>query len=105
MLQGNLFRKFRDLIIGLQHISTLKRETILPEQECVGNNDIIYLNRTITTDIRRFTNMDENKNGISIRKLKHKHEMKSIPMQEVHGVPETRTCHRKSSYVNIVRGR
>ena len=35
-LQGALFRKFRDVIMGLKHISTLIRTSTLTDQERVG---------------------------------------------------------------------
>ena len=37
-LQDNLFRKCRDMVMGLKHISTLKRVPILSDQEHVVNN-------------------------------------------------------------------
>jgi len=41
-LQGNLFRKFRDLVLGYKHISDLNEESPKsgesPSQECIGNN-------------------------------------------------------------------
>ena len=37
-LQSNLFRIFRDVVMGLKHISTLKRPPISADQERVGNN-------------------------------------------------------------------
>ena len=37
-LQGNLCRIFRDVVMGLKHISTLKIPPISADQERVGNN-------------------------------------------------------------------
>ena len=41
-LQGNLFRKFRHLVLGYQHISEVNDESPKsgesPSQECIGNN-------------------------------------------------------------------
>ena len=37
-LQGNLFRIFRDVLMVLKHIITLRIPPISPDQERVGNN-------------------------------------------------------------------
>jgi hypothetical protein len=41
-LQGNLFRKFQDVIMGHKHINSLKQETTpAPSQERVGGNRLL----------------------------------------------------------------
>ena len=35
-LQGGLFRKFRDVLLGLAHLSTLRVPAGLPGEECVA---------------------------------------------------------------------
>lgn len=35
-LQGSLFRKFKDIIMGQKHINTLKTSAMSPSQERVG---------------------------------------------------------------------
>jgi hypothetical protein len=37
-LQGSLFRKFREVIMGHRHIDSLKEATPTPTQECVGED-------------------------------------------------------------------
>ena len=37
-LQGNLFRSFRDVILGYNHVGTLKREPHIPIEERVGKD-------------------------------------------------------------------
>jgi KUP system potassium uptake protein len=39
-LQGSLFRKFRDVIMGHKHIDSLKEVTTTPSQERVGQSDM-----------------------------------------------------------------
>ncbi len=39
-LQGSLFRKFRDVIMGQKHIDSLKEATTTPSQERVGQSDM-----------------------------------------------------------------
>jgi hypothetical protein len=39
-LQGSLFRKFRDVIMGRKHIDSLKEPTTTPSQERVGQSDM-----------------------------------------------------------------
>ena len=45
-LQGALFRRFRDVIMGLQHISILKMSTTPADQERVGNNESLESNNS-----------------------------------------------------------
>ena len=67
-LQGNLFRKFRDLVLGYKHISDLNEESPKsgesPSQECIGNN--IY-DKNITGGIGAGDSqpLNNNKNRIS----------------------------------------
>ena len=35
-LQGHLFRRFRDVILGYSHVNTLRRDTAVPPEERVG---------------------------------------------------------------------
>ena len=37
-LQGNLFRRFRDVILGYSHVDTLKRDITTQLEERVGND-------------------------------------------------------------------
>jgi len=37
-LQGALFRKFRDVVMGREHVDTLNRPVLAPSQERVGNH-------------------------------------------------------------------
>jgi len=39
-LQGALFRKFRDVVMGKEHVSTLKRTVLDPSQERVGFHEL-----------------------------------------------------------------
>jgi len=39
-LQGALFRKFRDVVMGKEHVSTLKRTVLDPSQERVGSHEM-----------------------------------------------------------------
>ena len=50
-LQSSLFRKFRDVIMGLKHIRILKMDATLSDQECVGNNVEMGLNKTVPMEI------------------------------------------------------
>ena len=50
-LQGALFRKFRDVIMGLLHIDTLKMPTTPTNQERVVNNVIMESNESNTDQI------------------------------------------------------
>ena len=50
-LQGALFRKFRDVIMGLLHINTLKMPTTPTNQERVVNNMIMESNESNTDQI------------------------------------------------------
>ena len=56
-LQGNLFKKFRDVVMGLEHISTLKTVPPSVDQERVGNNV------TLDTNIKGNNNVNESTNG------------------------------------------
>jgi hypothetical protein len=44
-LQGSLFRKFRDVIMGHKHIDSLKGTTMTPSQERVGQKDMTEIVR------------------------------------------------------------
>ena len=55
-LQGALFRKFRDVVMGMKHINTLKRTALDPSQERVGNHKMV-------SDKRPETNSLEYKEG------------------------------------------
>ena len=49
----------------LQHISALKRDHILIDQEHAGNNVVTAINKTGTTDVHRSMNMIPNENDVS----------------------------------------
>ena len=78
-LQVNLFRKFRDLIMGLRHVSSLKRETTIVEQEHIENNGTsglsqtikIEMNKTVTTDVSRSANVNKFNSDISRIEINH----------------------------------
>jgi hypothetical protein len=38
-LQGSLFIKFKKVIMGEEHVSTLKKPSLVPDKERVGNQD------------------------------------------------------------------
>ena len=79
---NNLFRKFGDVIMGLRRISSLKRETTLTAQECVGNKNMLELNKIIMIDVHRYVNMDGIKNNVSKKETSHKRERKLINMEK-----------------------
>ena len=56
-LQESLFRKFRDVIMGDEHISTLKRGTTSIDQECIGSNITTKTSKSVSTEIRRSANV------------------------------------------------
>ena len=60
ILQGALFRKFRDVIMGLQHISTLKVQTTPADQERVGNNVTLESNNSKPGQINESTGTGAN---------------------------------------------
>jgi hypothetical protein len=49
-LQGSLFRKFQDVIMGQKHIDSLKEATTTPSQERVGQSDMTEIVGIGTTD-------------------------------------------------------
>lgn len=50
-LQGALFRKFRDVVMGMKHINTLKRTALDPSQERVGNHKMVSDKRPETNSL------------------------------------------------------
>ena len=50
-LQGALFRKFRDVVMGMKHINTLKRTVLDPSQERVGNHKMVSDKRPETNSL------------------------------------------------------
>ena len=72
-IQGSLFRKFRDVVIGIRYIISLKREIILADQERVDDNGTSGLNKTVKTEVNktvtidgsRFTNMVKINSNVS----------------------------------------
>ena len=66
-LQGALFRKFRDVIMGLKHISILIRTPTLTDQERVGNNVGLESNSepdNIDQNIRTVREKDRKTNNV-----------------------------------------
>ena len=57
-LQGRLFRKFRDVVLGYIHISELKDEPAKSDlntnQECVGCNLLMETKENVKNDKRGF---------------------------------------------------
>ena len=110
-LQGNLFRKFRDMVMGLKHISTLRRVPILADQEYVVNNVTLESNNSrnilkdesanITTDsqtVREIIGEDNN-----VVKDKNQNAHNDIIIEEVkHDVVGDIPIHR-ISYAEIVK--
>ena len=110
-LQGALFRKFRDVIMGLKHISTLIRTSTLTDQERVGNNVGLESNsesvnigqdiRTVrgkgrkTSDVRNITVHDA---GVSYNQAKGNIHGSKTEHDTAVDIP----VHRKS-YADIVR--
>ena len=103
-LQGNLFRKFRDVIMVLQHISTLKRKFTLTDQEHVRNNGIAVIHNTGTMDVRGSENMILNNNDVSTSEASHTFKKEIFVMHEIHDVTKIRMYNRNESYDNIVKG-
>ena len=56
-LQGNLFRKFRDMIMDLEHISISERNTTVSDQECIGSTVGTELNKPLPTEIIKSDNI------------------------------------------------
>ena len=69
-LQGNLLHKLRYLTMGIRHVSSLKREITIADQERVENNGTLDLNKTVKTKMNKTITEDvresENVNEISI---------------------------------------
>ena len=97
--------------MGLRHVSSLERETNIVAQERVENNGTSDLNKTVKTemnktateDVRRSSNVDKINSDVSKKEINHGHDRKLIPMNKLHEVPSTNTCHRKESCADIVR--
>jgi len=92
LLQRSLFRKFRDVIIGLEHIPILKMDAIASDQEHVVNTVETVLNKSLPTEIAKSDNIateecDIGKSGI---RKDDANMNKSI--------------HRKQTYAQIVVG-
>jgi hypothetical protein len=51
-LQGSLFVKFRDVIMGLAHISTLRHPSLAPVKERVGTQDIQDMDEPDLTKVK-----------------------------------------------------
>ena len=72
-LRGSIFRKFRDVIMGLRHASSLKREITIVDQERARNNGTsdlnktvkIKINKTVMEDVSRSVNVDNIHSDIS----------------------------------------
>ena len=90
--------------MGLQCIRTLKIETSLIDQECVGNNVLRVINETNTTDGRGSVNTLSINNDVSTSEISDARKNQIIDVREKHDVPKIKTYYRKSSYDNIVIG-
>ena len=94
-LQGNLFRKFRDVIMGLKHISTLKEAETLTNQERVGNNVTLDLATYRDTYKNEFVNIPADVQTVS---------RTVTEIQKMDDVNKSTPVHRKS-YAEIVQSR
>ena len=104
-LQGSLFRKFRDVIMGLQHISTLKAEPILVDQERVGRNVDLKSSESKLVLKDEFTNIPDHSRTLRETGLKINHASTDIGHDVhsvIHGGHVDTPVHRKS-YADIVR--
>ena len=98
--------------MGLNHISSLKREVTLSDQDYVENNCTSGLNKVVKTkmnktgtiDARRSVNVVKINSDASRKETIHERDETLIPMNKIHDMPETNMCPRKESYANIMKG-
>ena len=70
----------------------------------VGNNVLMAINKTGTTDVRGYENMIPNDNNVSKSEASHARKTEIIAMHEIYNIPKTRTHPGKASCANKARG-
>ena len=94
-LQGALFRKFRDVIMGLKHISTLIKTPMLPDQERVRNNVGLELNESdnIGQNNRPVREKDGNISDVKSVTVHELGASRNIVQGNIHGSTKERNAH------------
>ena len=79
-LQGNLFRRFRDVVLGYSHIDTLRRDPAVPVEERVGKG------QPITRDIA-----PPGANEVAKRQVKGKNDIRALTWADIGKAPPRET--------------